>query len=233
MGFGLPSSEESETVSNVLETIHRNRVSYEAIRMLYLGIFSRSPSNMWAANYSEVRVDVLEQFSAHGKDESLLRVLFQLLARLPNAMEKVHRRHANEAYLELLKRFFNDTKPQYQCLLGILAACGSVGDSLVQKSPQVQEEYRRLEKFISHLDVVLQTAPGAYDDVIGHAFIVVADQLLTPGNSEEGSLKQLQQGMFRETQTLASGKSFALLYEKLRLHMRGQDGLIEKLPAFS
>jgi hypothetical protein len=232
MGFGVPPSEESRTVSNVLETIHRNRVSYEAIRMLYLGIFSRSPANMWASNYSEVRVDVLERFSAENKDEFLLRALFQLLSRLPSAVERVRIRHSGEVYADLLKRFFDDKK-QYQCLLGILAACGCVNDSLVKKSPEAQEEYQRLSTFIERLDVILQSAADVFDDVFSHAFVVVADRLLDSGsNSEESTLQQLQQRMYRETQALSSSKQFERMFEKLRLHMRSQDGLFERIPVW-
>lgn len=228
MGFGQPPSEEKQTVSNVLESIHRDRVSYEAIRMLYLGIFSRSPKNMWQLNYSEVRIDVLARFSDEGRDEKLLRTLFQLLARLREAVTRLQTRHQGEAYASLFKRFFDDRNPKYQCFLAILAACGCLDDSLIKKAPEASVEYQRLENFISKLDVVLEKSPRIFNTVLQEAFVVVADRILDNISADEGE-GAIQQRMYRETEAMA-GATFERIFTKLRMHMVNRDGLIEALP---
>ena len=225
MGFGLPPSNETRTVSNVLESIYRDRVSYEAIRVLYLGLFSRGPNNMWASNYSEMRMEVLEQFFSDGKDDLLLRVCFKLLATMRTSVPTIGKRFEKERFAELFKRFFDDSKQQYQCLLAILAACGCVNDSLMQRDPDARKEFERLCEFLRKLEAVLEKAPKAFEAVLMRSFIAVGGRLLDTGDSKGA----LAQRMYRETQALAKGDSFERLFDKLRMDLVAQDELLAQL----
>lgn len=62
-GYGFATASELGSISNILDTVYRQRISYEAIKVLYFGFFGRAPSNMWKPNCSEMRMDVLEGFA--------------------------------------------------------------------------------------------------------------------------------------------------------------------------
>jgi hypothetical protein len=59
--FGYAISFDVETsAAAVLNAVHRSKVEYEELRLLYLGLFSRRPNNIFESNYAEIRADVLE-----------------------------------------------------------------------------------------------------------------------------------------------------------------------------
>src|SRR5205085_10981978 len=63
----------------VLDAIYRNRVTYEMIRSLFIGLFSRTPNNTVATNYTELRTDLIEQFSGRDlKGEATFDILFRI-----------------------------------------------------------------------------------------------------------------------------------------------------------
>lgn len=65
LGYGVPATGEAN-ISNVLEEIHSTKISYDALKLLYIGLFSRYPNNIFDGHYSEVRLDVLNAANVQG-----------------------------------------------------------------------------------------------------------------------------------------------------------------------
>ena len=55
------TSNEEESVFAVLETIYQDQISYQEIRSLFIGLFSRNPNNTIDPDFSQLRTDVIEQ----------------------------------------------------------------------------------------------------------------------------------------------------------------------------
>lgn len=226
LGFGLPSSPQAN-ISNVLEDIHRTKVSYDAIRLLYIGLFSRRPRNLFDGNYSEVRLDVLHELHEKEKHPYVMRVLFELLMGMERAREILRDRLKSEHFVDAFKRFFHQEQLKYQCLLAILTACGCVNDDLVEKSPGPEEARRRLD-FITKLEIVLHRNPEYFERTFLAAFTVMAQRLLASSDSEQG----MMQVMFREVAN-ASGPQFGQMVSGLRVQMIMDDYLVNNPPDFS
>jgi hypothetical protein len=226
LGFGLPTTPQAN-ISNVLEDIHRTKVSYDAIRLLYIGLFSRHPRNLFDGNYSEVRLDVLHALYEKEKHPYVMRVLFELWMGMERAREILKDRLKGERFIDAFKRFFHEEQLKYQCLLAILTACGCVNDDLVEKSSGPEEARRRLD-FITRLEIVLHRSPEFFNRTFRAAFTVIAQRLLGNSDSESG----MMQVMYREV-TSASGPRFGQMVSNLRIQMLNDDYLAANPPDFS
>ncbi len=227
-GYSIQPSEEIRSVSNVLESISTNRLSYEAVRTLVLGIFSRFPNNMFSSNYSELRIDILGEFYAREKGEQLIETLFTLLTAMKAAVAYCETRFAQNNLADTFRRFFKEEKPQYQCLIAILTACACTANPLTNKPEGAEDGYKLIHRFLARMTIVLERHEEYFMRVFRHAFVVVASKILeeVPDGSQE-----IMQKMYKELKT-ASGSSFDSLFNRLRLQMDNDDSLEELAPVF-
>lgn len=222
LGFGVPTTPQAN-ISNVLEDIHRTKIRYNAIKLLYIGLFSRYPRSL-IDNYSEVRLDVLSDLYDREKYTYVMRVLFELYMRMQESREAVQKRLRDERFIDAFKRFFRQDQLKYQCLLAILTACGCVNDDLVDKSSASAEETRRMLDFIAKLEIVLHRNREYFERTFRAAFMVIAQRLVSSSDSEQEMLRDVAS---------ASGPQFRQMVISLRLQMNGDDYLYENPPDFS
>lgn len=227
MGYGVLRAAQP-SVSDVLEAIHVQRVEYDALRFFYLGIFSRFPQNIFKANYADLRIDLLERFYTPQQEEHLLRVLFRLVQAMKGALIAAEQKFQGKSHLGTFKRFFDDDKVQYACLLGLLTASACVKDNLVQKDLDTTRAYERLREWIRRLEVVLETHAAYFERVFRFAFMVIADRVML--KTTEGR-EEIQQSMYKEVNT-ASGPSFSMLYEQLMMRVDNDETLTGMQPEF-
>jgi hypothetical protein len=220
-GFGV-EHDPDETAATVLEAIYQDRIFYEEVRLLVLGLFSRHPNNLFSYNYSEVRVDILDAIHNQGRTEHVLRVLFALLVQMRRSIDKVRILLSAEEYADLLKRFFREDNFKYRCFLAILAACGATNDPLGNKPTETDTASARSFDFIAHLESLLTKHAEYYDRVFFVSFQIVAEKALDV--SSEGRDADILQKMYKEI----SGANFQNLFRLLRLRMKG-DAEIERL----
>jgi hypothetical protein len=210
LGYGMTATKEV-SISNVLEDIHLTKISHEAIKLLYLGIFSRHPNNLVNGNYSEVRLDTLNAIGVRGKHEYVMRVLFQLWVQMGNARDALQERYKagkrGERILEVFRRFFDSDRMKYQCLLAILTACGCVGDDLMDKPTNDQEDADRILRFVANVEVVLVRHQPYFDKVFSHAFGVVSERIL---QQSKGDVPDVLQRMFDQVLNM-TGSQFGHL----------------------
>lgn len=78
IGYSIKSELESESsVSGIVGKIYANMINYDAIRTLFVGIFSRKRNNMFQNNYTEISKDLVERvFSKIDVENDIFRVLF-------------------------------------------------------------------------------------------------------------------------------------------------------------
>ena len=227
IGYGVAPTEENRTISNVLESVYEYKVNYDSMRSLYLGLFSRFPNNLFNSIHSELRLDILTLFVEKGKDGHLMRVLFRLLIAMRRAANAAKMRF-DESHADLFKRFFNDDKTQYQCLLAILAACGCLNMPLTDKPAEAGLGFNLLSDYVNKLETVLIRHPDYFDKVFRHAFIAIATRMLDSGS--DGTSAEIQQKMYKEIVT-ASGANFTNLLSKLRMFMLNDESIKE--PSFA
>jgi hypothetical protein len=229
LGYGMSATKEP-SISNVLDDIHLTKISYEAVKLLYLGLFSDHPSNLFEGHYEAVRLNALNAIDALGKHEHTMRVLFQLWIQSGRARDALRGRYSKgggDRILEVFNRFFDQSRLKYQCLLAILTACGCVDDDLMRKAPEAEQTRDRVLHFISRLEIVLVQRPDYYDRVFRHAFTTVTDRIL----SSKDDVRELMQSMFRDVVS-ASGSQFENLCLMLKTRMINDDAILGSRPDF-
>lgn len=224
LGFGVPAVGEAN-ISNVLEEIHHTKISYDALKLLYIGLFSRYSNNIFDGHYSQVRLDVLDVASVRTRQEYVMRVLFQLLMQMKVASEEFKGRHEEEKVLDLFKRFFREEQPRYNCLLGLLTACGCVDDDLANRDEEVDgpARWQHLDRFLGRLEVVLVRHQEFFNRVFRHAVLTLATPVVSAGIDRYDMLQR----MSREVEGSA-GQKFPNLVLTLRMHMMNDDAIAER-----
>jgi AIPR protein len=227
LGYGMAPTKEP-SISNVLADIHLTKVSYDAVKLLYLGLFSRHPNNMFEGHYSEVRLDILNAISSDEQHERVLTILFRLWMQLGKARDAWRERLAksDERILDLFKRFFDPDKLKYQCLLAILTACGCVNRDLVKKSSKPDEAAAHLMNFLLKLEVVLEKHQAYFDKVFRHAFGVITERVLSQSKGD------VSKEMFNDVVS-AAGSNFGNAVLMLRTRMASDDSLETEAPKFA
>lgn len=211
-GYALPQAEEI-TASSVLESIYRDKITYDEVRLLCLGLFSRHATNLFASNYSEVRIDIVHCVNEKDKDEYFLTVLFLLIKNMRQATEAAQRIFNDEEYASLFRRFYKPENAKYRCLFALLAACACVGDWLGEKSTDSNKEFQRLFSFLQRLESMLTKQPAGFERVFQITYEIMAETVLDV--SKEGRDADILQKMYREI----SGADFKKLFRKVRMRM--------------
>lgn len=226
LSYAIPNAADEKTVSNVLEAVYKQKLSYDSLRHLYIGLFSRVVSNLITADYAALRFEILQLFYRDDKNERLMRVLFLLLKRSEDAALLAQARHENELYAPIFRRFFDDNKSQYRCILAILAACGSVNSTL-EKSPDDEKAYVAMSNFVDKLELVLESHVEYFNKVFSWAFVALAGHIMNGASSSDAN--KISQAMHSEVLT-ATGTAFPNLVMQLRLNMQNDDSLKERTP---
>lgn len=229
LSYAIPNAADENTVSNVLDAVYKQKLSYDSLRYLYIGLFSRVVSNLITADYAALRLEILQKFYAEDKNERLMRILFLLLKRAEGATTHVKERHANERYAPVFRRFFDENKAQYRCVLAILTACGCV-DITLEKPQDDAEAYKMMSAFIDKIEVILESHIEYFNKVFSWAFVTLAGQIMDAAPS--GDSNKVSQAMHSEVVT-AAGAAFPSLVIKLRMLMGNDDSLRDKTPDLS
>lgn len=225
LGYAI-ESESTVTASSVLDTIYRNRVNYEELRLLYLGLFSRKPNNLFEGNYTELRADVLanlyENYEKELSEEAIFAVLLLLLKESRAALDECRATFSGAEYSSLFKRFHQDDKPRYRAYLAIAALCGLLRDDLSDKSSDATKEAERISRFLAKARKQLENEPGEFRNVFLMTFQTLADSLLdVPGDRTESEIAQ-------QMSAKVSGMAFSAFYKRVLLRIDGERSRLAK-----
>ena len=212
LGYGVSSRADSAAAS-ILDAIHQEHIDYDEMKFLYLGFFSRKPNNLFDANYTELRADVLEALYREIQNEKdIFATLFLILKSSRMAVDKCSGTYAGKEYSPLFKRFFHDEKPQYRAYLAVLSICGALRANLSERSAASQVEADRMKEFFSGARQLLENRRTDYEQVFLLAFQVLADTALEVPTGLEAEVAQLMHNRI-------SKSPFNTLFYKLLLHI--------------
>jgi hypothetical protein len=203
---------------SLLDAIYRNHVTYEMIRSLFIGFFSRTPNNAIEANYTELRTDIIEEFYKRDPSgENTFDILFGIHQAVEKAAEKIQKSFQGKDYVPLFKRFWNDDKPNYRAFLAILAACGCVRNNIYAKKGSAT--FEEISFFLDAVSTVIATDPNLFVKYFRYSFLAVALDLMKPDIDRTVIL----QGMYRTTKE----SKFDNLYGRLCLLIDNQETMAE------
>jgi hypothetical protein len=161
----------------VLSAIYRARVTYNEVRSLYIGLFSRTPNNAFTANYTELRTDIIEKFYEEDPDgEKTFDTLFKIHQVAQQGNQEIQEVFQSPTYADLFQRFWKDDKPNYRSFLAILAACGCAGKNIYAKDEELS--YEDMVEFLEKVRYSLAEQPDVFVRYYRHAFKAVAVEVI-------------------------------------------------------
>lgn len=213
LGYAVEMDSESNA-SAVLNSIYQTKIDYDELRLLYLGLFSRKPNNVFEANYTELRPDVLEKlYDQAESEEQIFTVIFLLLKESRDAIQECEKVFSGPEYAHLFKRFYREDKPRYRSFLSVVAACAAVRDDISSRAISSADETNRMRAFLGKCREIIENKPSIYIIAYRHSFAAVADSLLDV--DLEKSEAEIQQVMFRKV----SSMSFDGLYKRVLMRV--------------
>ena len=209
LGYAVTTDSES-SASAVLNSIYQTKVDYEELRLLYLGSFSRKPSNLFEANYAGLRIGALHKlYENEQSEDQIFSVIFLLLKQGRVCLEQCREKMSSPEYSFLFQRFFKDDKPSYRSLIAVVAACAAIRDDISTRKPSDEDEVLRMRKFLGACRDIIENRPDVYSSCYRYAFTVIADSLLDIDQGKDDS--DIQQSMY----TKVSKMPFESLYKRV------------------
>jgi hypothetical protein len=224
LGYGL-KTEFAENATSILNTVYQNQVNYEELKLLYLGIFSRKPNNLFKGDYSELKLELLEHlYKSSDTETSIFEVLLMLLKEGRIGLEICRDTFKNEEYSKLFKRFYNEDKPRYRAYFTIITIF-----SLLRKTPStikgVEQGAEEMKLFLRQAHTYLENEPERFHSVFLNTFLSVADSLLDiPSGKTESDILQ---SMYKKV----SSSDFDSIVKKVLLKIDASEAL-SKLSAY-
>jgi len=147
---GVQIDDGEESAFQIMDAIYDRRVAYHETRLLYIGLFSRTPNNLFASNYTELVQDLIERFyreDAYGG--STFETLFALQGASQEGLGKARDTLVHSAYADMFGRFYREDSPSYRCFVSILALCGVMDTNVADRQADGTAEYQRMKEFLS------------------------------------------------------------------------------------
>lgn len=199
----------------LLDKIYLNRVSYESIRTLFTGFFSRNPINVLQLVHTEMKSDLLEGFFNDSNKNKVYQILFNISERAEKETEKINKMLSERKERELktiFQRLLKSESARYQSLLTILACCAAY-DNNVYESPQTFD-YIKLRSFLEETEkVVLMENNTSFSKCYSAAFRVIANHIMT--KHQESDKDKIAQSLYKDLQYA----NFNTLYLNMRLFL--------------
>ena len=180
----------------ILEVIYQNQISYQEIRSLFIGLFSRNPNNTIDPDYSQLRIDIIERlYAADPKGEKTFNILFKVQALIHEAAQKTQATFRGKEYASAFQRFWKDAKPNYRAFLAILTICGCLRQNIYDKNYGL--DYSKMMAFIKSLEKMVNEHSETFVRYYRLAFRTVASQIIKDETDRAITLKKLYQQMHR------------------------------------
>jgi hypothetical protein len=181
---GIPLND-SNDVWNIIEVFNRQKVTWQNVRIMFIGLFSRDPGNMFDVNFAAVNGDLLSAFL---ENERLKQQLFDVVFALHEASERGARQasewlDSDSEMREIFARLLGDTRAPYMQYLTILATCALVDINIAERQEPTSKEFERMKNLIQQFQMTLETEINELDYAYFVALEKVANDVLVTVDS--------------------------------------------------
>jgi hypothetical protein len=147
---GVRLVEEGDSILQLLDPIYARQITYTETRLLYIGLFSRTPNNLYSGNYTELMRPLVDKFVDDSTyEDAVFGTLFELQAAAQEGLAIARERFNNPQYAEKVKRFYKEDNATYRCFVTILALCGCLNVDVSDRQSSVDVEYERMMRFFN------------------------------------------------------------------------------------
>ncbi|KAB2932821.1 MAG: hypothetical protein F9K25_06310 [Candidatus Contendobacter sp.] len=147
--LGVQFKDIEKSAFQLIDEIYDSKIAYAETRLLYIGLFSRTPNNVFASNYTELLQDlVVALFSSGIQEEDVFETLFLLQGISQESLAEAQTIFSNPAYSGMFERLYRDDSLTYRCLISILAICGAINLNIAERESNTDNEVDRVKKFL-------------------------------------------------------------------------------------
>lgn len=189
-------AEEMDSVFAVLEVIYQDQVSYQEIRSLFIGLFSRNPNNTIDPDYGQLKIDLIEQlYEADPQGEKTFNALFKIQKLAQQAARKAQEIFSGKEYAQTFQRFWDPSKARYRSYLTILAMCGCVRENIYLSKQN--SSFIKVSKFLDDVGYMVDNHPEVFVRYYRHGFKSVSNRVMNDGKQRAVTLQRMAQAMHR------------------------------------
>lgn len=187
--FGVQVDDFDSSAFQVVDQIYDRKIAYNETRLLYVGLFSRSPNNVFASNYTELVQELIERiYQEPSYEEDIFETLFLLQAASQQGLKESKVTFVHPSYAGMFERLFKDESLPYRCFVSILALCGAVNTNIAERENDIDKEYVRVKAFLSDARSVLKNASDTYSTFYKLAVKLWMQLMLT--NDDEAEVRR-------------------------------------------
>jgi hypothetical protein len=161
--WGVQIEDVGKSAFQVIDEIYDRKIAYNETRLLYVGLFSRSPNNVFASNYTELIADLIKRvYQEPSYEEDIFETLFLLQGAAQIGLQESKNTFKDPSYAEMFERLYKDDSLSYRCFLSILALCGAVNINISDRLSDMTKEYERVRVFLSEAHNLLKSQAGVF-----------------------------------------------------------------------
>lgn len=205
---GVAFENESVTPFDLINEIHRDRINYNSIKSLFVGFFSRNPSNSFENNYTEILPNLLNEFLTDEDNQAVFEILFQISQYAEKYTSEISEKLESEKELQdIFKRFWEEGKYGYRAFISMLTCCALANENIFKSKGK--RNYENTKSYFQRLQAALDQKPEDFKKVFFMSFKVVAQDLLHSSESRDKILQYMYRNMKKA--------NFETLFRKVRL----------------
>jgi len=183
-GVEFEGSEDSNAFS-IVDSIYNTTITYDEVKALFIGLFSRSPTNALKRDYTKIKRELLEDIyknkdSSEEERDYVFETLFRLNTKSKEGAEVISDGLSDEQYA-VFRRFWSDKNPSYRAILTILASCVTVGKD-IYSDPDFS--YDTFDSLLESIRKVLDNNPDDFVRNLKMSFITIGQDVFDVEESE-------------------------------------------------
>ncbi|KAA5839670.1 ISNCY family transposase [Pseudomonas chlororaphis] len=178
--------QKNKSAFSILDQIYKDEICYDELKSIFIGLFSRSANNAIAANYTELKIDLLKSFEEDPDKNNLLEALFLLHSKSAAAMETLKEGILKTEIMDLFKRFWKEDKPSYRGFVSLLAIF-----SITNKPQNKFSNYEDLKRTIIQISNQIDSDPTKFTETYIKAFKSIAIDVLKSGDDKDRMLQSM------------------------------------------
>jgi len=211
MGFEADTPIKSDNPLDILDTLTRTNITWRNVRILFIGLFSRDPGNMFDVRWDLVNKDLLNLFF---QDEEKQKLAFEVVFELHKAAERgaeKTRQWLDAETRDIFRRLLGDTRSPYMQFLSILATCAYVDENVAQREESLTREADRMERILRKFARALEERGDDLDNAYYVAFEKISGDVLDQSSDDDAVLRKMMYN--RITQQ----KKFTNLFRQVKI----------------
>jgi hypothetical protein len=191
-GMKFSSESSHRTAFSVVEELYDETINYEEFRSLFVGLFSRNPSNSFQNNYSELRPELLKALQQYPEKDIFYEKLFRIHIAAKAAAADQFSSVDGTDIGDLFQRFWKEEKANYRSYISLIALAYLAGTRSALPINGFAELIIFIDLVLGEIDKDAQALKKAYS----YAFKAIALLVLQKHNDKKEQL----QAMFGEIQ---------------------------------